>query len=368
VEATFDFSDGHELYKSLISFDHDKALMVDLAGNDLRNIKLKNVIAFPGLINSHDHLDFNLFPFLGNKIYDDYTQWGGDIHKNNNQQINTVLGIPLSLRIRWGIFKNLISGVTNIVHHGGHHDLIRKFPYPVFLNYQYLHSLETERFWKIKVNLPVRGNIMIHIGEGTNQKARREIDQLISYNLFNRGIVGVHAIEMDEGQSNQFKAIVWCPDSNIKLYGKTASVNRLKLHTAVLFGTDSTVSASPNIWEQLRNARELDLLSDGEIFESLVEQPLKIFHGMIPNGYIIARKKSSDIWNSFFKIDPEDLLLVTIKNKVMLIDQSIVNDTPFDYTPIQIGQSMKLVQTFFGSIVRELEELGVPLPLNIKSV
>jgi cytosine/adenosine deaminase-related metal-dependent hydrolase len=25
-------------------------------------------IVFPGLINSHDHLDFNLFPQLGNRI------------------------------------------------------------------------------------------------------------------------------------------------------------------------------------------------------------------------------------------------------------------------------------------------------------
>jgi hypothetical protein len=366
VDATFDFRDGQKMYKSLISFDHDKALTIDFAG-DVRSLELKNVIVFPGLVNSHDHLDFNLFPFLGNKIYDDYTQWGGDIHKNNKEQINTVLDIPLSLRIRWGIFKNLISGVTNIIHHGGHHDLIRQFRYPVFLNYQYLHSLETERFWKMKVNFPFRKNIMIHIGEGTNQKAYQEIDKLISYNLFNRGIVGVHGIEMDERQSNQFKAIVWCPDSNIRLYGKTASVSKLKLHTTVLFGTDSTVSASPNIWEQLRNARELGLLSGSEIFESLVEEPAKVFQGMTPNGYVVVRKKSSNTWNSFFETDPEDVLLVTIKNKVLLIDKSIINDTPFDYTPIRIGQSIKLVQTFFGSIVRDLEELRVSLPLRVKS-
>ena len=36
--------------------------------NDLK-ISFENAVAFPGLINSHDHLDFNNYPQLGNKIY-----------------------------------------------------------------------------------------------------------------------------------------------------------------------------------------------------------------------------------------------------------------------------------------------------------
>ena len=32
-------------------------------------------ICFPGLINSHDHLDFNSFPQLGNRIYKNYKQY-----------------------------------------------------------------------------------------------------------------------------------------------------------------------------------------------------------------------------------------------------------------------------------------------------
>ena len=35
-------------------------------------IKFHNAIVFPGLINSHEHLDFNLFPQLGNKVYKNY--------------------------------------------------------------------------------------------------------------------------------------------------------------------------------------------------------------------------------------------------------------------------------------------------------
>src|SRR6185312_13350140 len=70
-------------------------------------IEFENGIAFPGLINSHDHLDFNLFPQLGNRIYNNYTEWGKDIHQHSKATINAVLKIPQHLRIQWGLYKNL---------------------------------------------------------------------------------------------------------------------------------------------------------------------------------------------------------------------------------------------------------------------
>ncbi len=82
------------------------------------SIEFENAIAFPGLINSHDHLDFNLFPQTGNRIYNNYAEWGKDIHVQNKETINSVLKIPQHLRIQWGLYKNLLNGVTTVVNHG----------------------------------------------------------------------------------------------------------------------------------------------------------------------------------------------------------------------------------------------------------
>src|SRR6266576_6659138 len=68
----------------------------------------ENVIAFPGLINSHDHLDFNMFPQTGNRIYKNYAEWGKDIHDQNKETINPVLKIPQHIRTQWGLYKNLL--------------------------------------------------------------------------------------------------------------------------------------------------------------------------------------------------------------------------------------------------------------------
>src|ERR1700747_2757751 len=65
--------------------------------NDRQILNFEHAIVFPGLINSHDHLDFNLFPRLGNKRYNSYVEWGKDIHKHDKQVIDKVQKIPRGL-------------------------------------------------------------------------------------------------------------------------------------------------------------------------------------------------------------------------------------------------------------------------------
>src|SRR5581483_1483855 len=118
-------------------------------------ISFDDVIAFPGLINSHDHLDFNLFPKLGNKLHNNYVEWSNYIHANNKGTINRVLQIPKQLRVQWGIYKNLINGVTTVVNHGPmlkiDSDIIT-----VFQQYHLLHSIQLEKYWKYLLNKPFK--------------------------------------------------------------------------------------------------------------------------------------------------------------------------------------------------------------------
>ena len=231
-----------------------------------------NAIVFPGLINSHDHLDFDLFPKLGNKIYEDYLEWGKDIHLKNKEAINKVLKIPKALRIQWGIYKNLLAGVTTVVHHGEHineqNDLIN-----VYQQCNVLHSVQLEKYFALKLNNPLKKTypFVIHIGEGLNKKSHAEINKLIKWNLFKKEIIGVHGIAMTEEQAKFFKALIWCPDSNLFLQNKTAAIDKLKKNTTILFGTDSTVSADWNIWNQLRLARTTNLLNDEELYKTVTE-------------------------------------------------------------------------------------------------
>ncbi|MEO7984745.1 MAG: hypothetical protein ABI688_11755, partial [Bacteroidota bacterium] len=82
------------------------------------DIELDGALVLPGFINSHDHLDFNLFPQLGNKIYTNYTEWGADIHSADADMISLVKKVPQYLQVKWGLYKNLLNGFTTVVNHG----------------------------------------------------------------------------------------------------------------------------------------------------------------------------------------------------------------------------------------------------------
>src|SRR3954471_14125151 len=85
---------------------------------DENEITFENAIVFPGLINSHDHLEFNLYPRLGGPKYANYTEWGSDIHQVHSGLIARIQKIPKTLRTDWGVFKNILNGVTTVVNHG----------------------------------------------------------------------------------------------------------------------------------------------------------------------------------------------------------------------------------------------------------
>jgi cytosine/adenosine deaminase-related metal-dependent hydrolase len=220
-----------------------------------------NAIAFPGLINSHDHLDFNLFPPLGDQHYPDYTAWGNHIHRQFKDEIAAVLQVPLALREQWGIIKNLLCGVTTVVNHGQR--LQTEQPLiDVYEQYQCIHSVKFEKRWKLKLNNPFKHRlpVVIHTGEGIDKPSHQEIDRLITWNILHRELIGVHGVAMSARQAKKFKALVWCPLSNYFLLGRTAPADQLKTSTTLLFGTDSTLTGSWDLWEHIRLARETSLL------------------------------------------------------------------------------------------------------------
>lgn len=303
----------------------------DAGDSQATQIHFENCFAFPGLINSHDHLHFDLFPRLGNRIYSDYVEWGADIHAVNRKEIDSILKVPLPIRTQWGLYKNLLNGITTVVHHG-EYLAIADPVIEVFQRCNMLHSVQQEKHWRWKLNRPLgRGRLfVVHAGEGTNIRSRREIDTLIRWNLFKRELIAVHGVAMDEEQAGAFAALVWCPDSNYFLLNRTADIPRLRQKTTILFGTDSTLSASWNIWEQLRFARKLGMITDEALFQSVTRSPAMVWRlpgrGMLREGFqadvvIATRRSAAGDYPPWLAINPADIALVIQNGRVRLCDE-----------------------------------------------
>lgn len=317
-----------------------------------------DAVAFPGLINSHDHLDFNCYTPLGKKTYNNYTAWGRDIHHTYKATINSVLNIPLPLRAAWGMYKNLLAGVTTVVHHG----VALKIKDPLINIHQQsqsLHSVAFEKKWKWKLNNPLRKNsyCVMHTGEGIDKAAADEITTLLKWNLLNRKLVGVHGVAMNAAQAKKFAGLVWCPESNKVLLNQHADVSRLQAHTALVFGTDSTLTGSWNIWAHLRLARTLHAMTDAALFATVTSAPASLWkfnNGDLQPGkdadMVVAQTPAGQArWTDFFSIDPEDILLVLQKGRIRLFDKVLLPqliDLGVDvssFHPININGQVKLV-------------------------
>ena len=226
--------------------------------NDPIQLTFQNAIAFPGIINSHDHLEFNLYPQFGNNFYSNYVEWSDHVQKNYRGEIEKILKIP--------------------------------DPPITVIQPQSLHSVKLEKWWKLRLNNPLRKKspCVIHTGEGVDENSEKEIDKLLKWNLLKRDLVAVHGVSMNASQAEGFKALVWCPASNYFLLNRTAPVDKLKMFTKICFGSDSTLSSSWNLWEHLLAARESHLLSDAELFDTINKTPAEVWK--LNSGSLIAGK------------------------------------------------------------------------------
>ncbi len=343
---------------------------------DTLQLYFEDSIIFPGLINSHDHLDFNLFPQLGSKTYKNYTEWGKHIHETYRQEIAEVINIPQRLRVLWGIYKNLLCGVTTVVNHG-ENITVDNALINIIENTHDLHSAAFEKHWRFKLNNPLKRHlpVVIHTGEGTDGQAEKEIDKLICWNKLGRDLIGVHAVAMTKEQAPFFKAIVWCPQSNYYLLNKTAPMQKLKPFTDILFGTDSTLTSGWNIWEHISVAHHSGLLSNQELYNALTKTAANVWktnNGEIVTGadadIVIAKAKNyTDDYGAFYQMQPGNILMIIQKGNIRLFDQELlpklsnylkgeqfslikINDT-FKYVAGNIGELMVSIQSYLPKTV-----------------
>ena len=361
------------LLRNLHIVEQEAAKDLHIAGDRSAPISLsfENAIALPGLINSHDHLDFDLFPRLGNRTYGSYTEWGSYIHQADKENIANVLQIPRELRIRWGIYKNLLAGVTSVIHHGSYLDTPQDL-ISISQTAESLHSISGEKGWRRKLLHPFRRQrqLVIHIGEGTTPACAKEISQLIRWNVFRRPLIGIHGIAMTEEQAAAFEALVWCPDSNFFLYGKTADIQQLRRRTKIVFGTDSTLTASWDIWQQLRLARELKVVDDAALWDMVTAGPARLW-GLDRCGEI-SEDRTADLvvaavppgatgWNAVFGVKPCDILLVLHQGNIRLFDESLRDQLinlawpQKDFYPIAIDGKIKYIQGDLPGLMREIQ-------------
>ncbi len=160
-----------------------------------------------------------------------------------------------------------------IPHHGSYERSVfsswfgRRFPIRVLARYAWSHSLGFGDPGPAYSARAKRAGIpfIIHAAEGTDQRSREEVDQLDQLGLLSPHTILIHGIALTSSQRQRVAesgaGLVWCPSSNVWLYGATAPVDALPEGIPLGLGTDSTRSGEPTLLAELRAADGTGLLS-----------------------------------------------------------------------------------------------------------
>jgi len=344
--------------------------------------------AFPGLINIHDHLVGTWSPKAGEGLYRNVYDWLDwyMVHAIRFERKK----IPTDVVLRLGSLRNLLGGTTTVLEHFLRNPALDYRGLPI----RVVEDFGREWVWRsrtrpedyppwgrgIEEEMASTGSrkpFVIHISEGVDDECRNELALLDEAGGLKENSVLVHGVAFTEEDVQRVASsgakVVWCPCSNLFLYGKTVDVRSLlEAGVPVALGTDSTVTGSCHILDELRFARTAYRGIYGEDLEAktlvdMVTQRASAALGMAGRLGVLApgadgdvlmiRKRKGDPWGRLLESGPEDIELLTCQGLPVLASPrfaGLFEQTSRRAFACTVGGREKLCAEDPGALVEEI--------------
>nr|WP_233175326.1 amidohydrolase family protein [Dyella sp. ASV24] len=228
-------------------------------------LDLPDHLIFPGLINAHDHLHVNAVPPLATtEVFANSYAWIDAFQAHfGAPSVEAALQVSKAVRLRHGGLKNLLAGATCVAHHDPWHEVLDAGDFPVALlrDYGWSYALGWSFYGppvqQSFARTPMDRPWLIHLAEGTDATAQTELAQLDQLGCLDSRSILVHGVGLCEQDIERIIAtgagVVWCPTSNQRLLGRTLHPRRLADAGRLALGTDSRLSGSRDLLEELRH-------------------------------------------------------------------------------------------------------------------
>jgi 5-methylthioadenosine/S-adenosylhomocysteine deaminase len=239
------------------------------ARSDDAEVDLGGRFLLPALVNAHDVLDLSTLPPLGSPPYASVYEWT-KAAEADVERLGPALAVPLADRLFLGGIRNVLAGVGAVLHHHPDHRSLGRqgFPVRVQQRYAFAHSPGlTPALRRTYRTTDRRIPWIVRAAEGAAPDLREEIELLAAANVLRQNTVIAHGTALAAEDGPRLAAarasLVWCPESDRRLYGTTAPVSAiLAAGVRVGLGTDAPSTGARDALSNLAAARREGVLAD----------------------------------------------------------------------------------------------------------
>ena len=186
--------------------------------------------------------------------------------------------------MRWGAYRNLFSGVTTVAQHG-------PMPFRFLAEGSLPVGLRLPMAWaeslRVGPDVALRARyardrmpFAIHLAEGVDEIARGELEQLDALGALGPGTMIVHGVGLDASGRRLLGArggsLVWCPRSNHFLFGATAAIEEMPPAVSIALATDSTMTGSVTMFDELRFAASLGKVGPDRLLAMVTAEAARV--------------------------------------------------------------------------------------------
>jgi cytosine/adenosine deaminase-related metal-dependent hydrolase/SAM-dependent methyltransferase len=340
-------------------------------------IDLAGFFLLPGLINAHDHLEFGLFPNLGNGPYLNAAEWARDIHENDAALIERHRKVPRPVRLWWGGIRNLLCGVTTVCHHNPiSSELVDPgFPARVVSGFGWAHSLSLEpqlasKFARSPSDVP----FILHAAEGVDRESLEEVFELDRLRALDERTVLVHGLACTAEAAaliNQRRAaVVLCPTSNKFLFHQFPSSWLVHSLNKVSLGSDSPLTAAGDLLDEIRFAHTEMGLHANSVYGMVTNQPADILRlrrgeGRLRPGsaadILVVRDRGLSPAETLAQLTVDQVEMVITAGRVQLAGPELFERLPTALTnglePFAVDGVQRWVRAPIDRLITDAEEV-----------
>jgi len=338
-----------------------------------RRVDLGGARLLPGLINAHDHLHLNgtLSRLRFRDGYRNVIEWIADIgpRLSTDPALVAHRAQPRARRLLAGGLKNLLSGVTTVLHHDPRDPVLDApdFPVDVPAPAGWSHSLSLDGEAAVRASREAASTgrpWIIHAAEGVDSAAALEFDRLAALGCIAPGTLLVHGLGLDAAQQRRMveagAGLVWCPCSNIHLFGRTLDPAWLFERGRLVLGSDSRISGGRDLLDELALVRELTGWPDARL-EAWVTEGAAHLLGLHDRGRLAPGLRADLValppGLPLSRATRADLRLVVVAGRPLYADADLGD--ALGLVPVHVDGRAKAIAPH---LVNAVDEPGLALP------